>query len=124
MLDSASGKRELAEVVPDHLGHDLDLLEAHAVIYLDALPHHLRQDYHIPKMGPDGLLASKISQELLVLLGDASLYRSALPRWKQLGKLLYAQLGEVGNLPAPVQELFLPLGKLGSCFLSQNHHLT
>ena len=46
---------ELAQVVSDHLRLDLDLVEALAVVDANDGADHLRDDDHVPQVGPDGL---------------------------------------------------------------------
>ena len=81
MLHATARERKLAEEVPDHLGHDLYLFEALAVVDLEILAHHIRHNYHIPDVGSNRVLVLQARQEILVILDKASFDRSALPRW-------------------------------------------
>src|SRR5512136_2588028 len=72
-------------------------------------------------MGPHAIGGLKVRQEFFVLLGETSLYRSPLPGWEHLGNLFYAEFCQVCSLMTPICELFLPLRKLGTCFLCQRY---
>ena len=50
MLHRLITDRKLAEVEPDHLGLDLDLVEFLAAVNPDHGPDHLRHDDHVPQM--------------------------------------------------------------------------
>lgn len=51
VLHRLVGDGELAQVVADHLGFDLHLVEGLAVVHTHHAAHHLGQNDHVPKVG-------------------------------------------------------------------------
>ena len=115
VLDGLVGDGELAKVVTDHLGLDLDLVEGLAVVDADDGAGHLGDDDHVPEVGLDhvGLLVGRAFLLLLAQLLDeghglaleASGELSADSAGKQLHQLLVVHVQELVEVDAPVGEL-------------------
>lgn len=54
MLDGLVRQREFAEVVPNHVGLDLNVAERLTVVDADNAADHFRHDNHVPQVRVDG----------------------------------------------------------------------
>src|SRR6266550_7220098 len=73
-----AGRRELAELVSDHLLGDVHRDEFLAVVDAERQPDELRQDRRAPRPGPDHFAAHGLAR-LLGLLDQAALHEGTFP---------------------------------------------
>ena len=115
VLDWLVGDGELAQIVTNHLGLDLDLVEGLAVVDTDDGAGHFGDDDHVPQVGLDdvGLLVGRALPLLLTELldeGHGLPLQSpgelpAHPTGEQLHQLLVGHVQQLVEVHAAVREL-------------------
>src|SRR2546427_9606672 len=112
VLHGPPGYRDLSQVVPDHLGLDLDGLERLPVVNGGLLADEVRQDRDVPAVRPKSLLVPLRRPEPFdedrLLLVEAPPVRPPRPRGEELDHLLQGhRLHLVEGVPA-IREFPLP----------------
>lgn len=117
---------ELSQVVADHLGSDLDLVEGLSVVNSDNRSNHLREDHHVSKVSlDDGRLLIGLSSGLglVELLHQArrlsleSMHQSSSSTGvSELNKVLGRHLHEILEVNTSVGELLEGLSLAGLNF--------
>src|SRR3972149_1177594 len=133
--DGLSRQREFADVVPDHLGLDLDALELLPIVDGDLLANEVGKDWDIAAVSAEGRVRPLAGTETLhedrLQLIEATDVRAACPRGQELDNLLQSHRAQLVERVAAVCELALSpdlharraLPQLPPCRLRKPNHL-
>src|SRR3972149_5103645 len=90
VLDGLAGRGELAEVVAEHVGLHIDVLELLARVDLEALADHEGLDHDVTPVRSVRPLDARLDRavELGLLVGGAPAEGSAQPRGQEFGEVL------------------------------------